>query len=93
MNLKRVAIPPGETVSDLLEYHNISRTAFGKKIGMNEYQVKNLLKGNMKITPELAEKLNETIGGDTQFWLNLEAIFRKDVADGYPIRTAARKFR
>lgn len=69
--------PPGETIRDILEEFRWTTFQFGQKINMSNEEVGKLLIGEMKITPELAEKLANVLGSTSRFWLALEENYRR----------------
>jgi HTH-type transcriptional regulator/antitoxin HigA len=74
-----VAIPPGETVKEIIEDRGISVSAFAKEMRMKESEIDKLLNGSIPITERIAERLQNTIGVDREFWINLEAGYRDDI--------------
>lgn len=73
------ASPPGETILDFLSENEISREKFAHSIGQGIAEVDSLLVGNLEITPEIAKKLEESLGGSSKFWLQREAQYRQDL--------------
>lgn len=80
MNL---AIPPGETINDMLEEQGMSLSEFAKKMQISEERAEYLLEGDEVITDEIARKLCEVLGADVSFWLNLEAQYREDLENDF----------
>ena len=77
-----VAIPPGETLRELIEDRNITQKEFAVRLDMSEKHFSHLLNGKVELTPEVALKLENIFGvaGSASFWLNLEAGYREDIA-------------
>lgn len=46
---------------------------------MSEENIKALISGDMRLTPEIAVKLEKALGVPAGFWNNLEAIYRKKI--------------
>jgi len=67
--------PPGETILESMKHHKLSREEFGNKIGMKGVLLDNLLTGKHPIDLTLAEKLEEVLGADAQFWINRQKIY------------------
>lgn len=75
-----IAIPPGETIREQLEYLGMSQTEFAVRMGMNKQQISDLLTGDLDLDPEIAEKLEIVLGPPAAFWSNLEANYRMKLA-------------
>ena len=75
-----IAVPPGETIKEQLEYRNMSEREFAKEMGMSAAYIADLLEGNMPLTGKMAEKLEEVLGIDASFWNRYEAYYRKILA-------------
>lgn len=74
---KRIPIPPGATIKELLEDREISQAEFACKMSMCESDVDKLLRGEMQLTSDVAERLESTLGVSARFWCNLEALYRE----------------
>lgn len=77
---KTIAVPPGETIIELMDDRKISRAETAKAIDMSISQFNRLLEGTIPVTPRIASKLEKFFGVMAYFWLNLEAIYRGDIA-------------
>jgi len=69
--------PPGETILESMKHHKLSREEFGNKIGMKGVLLNDLLTGKYQIDLMLAQKLEEVLGADAQFWITRELIYRE----------------
>lgn len=69
-----VAIPPGATIREQLVLRGITQEDFARDLGMSE--VSQLLEGNVKLTPDIALRLEHVLGIPANFWINLETIYR-----------------
>lgn len=78
--LKYIAIPPGETIKEQLDDKRLSLKDFADKMDMSEESIKALISGDMRLTPEIAVKLEKVLGVPAEFWNNLEAIYREKIA-------------
>ena len=74
-----IAIPPGATIKEQLEDRELSQKEFAARMGMSEKHISNLIRGNVKLTPEVAMRLEMVLGIPARFWNNLEAIYREDI--------------
>ena len=70
-----IAIPPGATIKEQLEDRELSQKEFAARMGMSEKHISNLIRGNVKLTPEVAMRLEMVLGIPARFWNNLEAIY------------------
>ncbi len=71
-----IAIPPGETVKELLEYKGMSQKELAARIGMTEKHVSRLLSGDVQLTVDMARRLEMALGPSVEFWCRLEALYR-----------------
>jgi HTH-type transcriptional regulator/antitoxin HigA len=69
--------PPGDTINDILEERRYSLLSFSQKMRLTSTEVDGLFDGSTKITPEIARRLSETIGGTIGFWLERERRYRQ----------------
>lgn len=74
-----IAIPPGETIKELLEDRGISQKEFAGRIGMSEKHVSKLINGEVQLTMDVAKRLETVLGPSVQFWCRLEAFYREDL--------------
>lgn len=75
-----IAVPPGETIREQLEYRNMSEKEFAKEMGMPSSNIADLLEGDIPLTGKIAAKLEEVLGIDAPFWNRYEAHYRKILA-------------
>ncbi len=71
--------PPGHTIQDVLIEKNISIAEFRQLAKLSTKSAKGLLGGVKPLTNEIAQKLEQVIGGSTTFWINREAQYRDDI--------------
>lgn len=69
--------PPGNTIKDALAERGWSTETFADRLGMSIDYAECLLRGEVRVTAELATDLSRTLGSSPQFWLNREAAYRK----------------
>lgn len=75
-----IAVPPGETIREMLEDRNISQNEFAVRMGMSTKHISRLINGKVELTPDTALKLEYVLGMPASFWLNFEALYRTDLA-------------
>lgn len=75
-----IAIPPGETIKEQLVERGMKQKEFATRMGMSEKHISKLINGDVQLTIEMARKLEMVLGVPTQFWCNLEALYREDIA-------------
>jgi len=74
------AVPPGETIADLLEEHEMTQTELAKRLGVTLKHVNQIVKGGASISAELALGLEKVFRVPASFWLNRESLYQADVA-------------
>ena len=79
MSKTYMAIPPGETIKELLEDRDISQEDFAKQMNIDFGYVKLLLEGSICISKELATKLEKVFDIRADFWLSLEKEYQNDI--------------
>ena len=74
-----LAIPPGETIKEMLEDRHMIQRELAFKTGLSESYISRLIKGKTTLFPEIAKVLSNVLGPSPTFWLNLEAGYRRDL--------------
>lgn len=74
-----IAIAPGETIKEQLVERGMRQKEFAVRMGMSEKHISKLINGEVQLTIEMARKLEMVLGAPTQFWCNLETIYREDL--------------
>ncbi|XVJ48773.1 ImmA/IrrE family metallo-endopeptidase [Pseudomonas sp. UBT] len=74
-------IPPGETISDILEERKITTSDFAQGIGVAYEIASKLLIGEFVINNELAVILSGVLGASPSFWLNREESYRAQLSE------------
>ena len=72
-----VAAPPGYTIQEQLDIQEMTQEDFSLFMGMSLAQTNQLLNGDIELTPEIAESLENVLGVPAYFWNNLEAYYRE----------------
>lgn len=67
-----IAIHPGETLSEVLEFNNISQKELAQRTGITEKHISNIVNGHASITPEMALKFERVFNNSASFWNNLQ---------------------
>ena len=75
-----IATPPGATIKEQLEDRNMTQKEFAKRMGMCEKHISNLVNGDVKLTPEVAIRLESVLGLPAAFWNKLEARYQEKSA-------------
>src|SRR5262245_24969871 len=74
------AVPPGDTIVDLLDEQDMTQTELARRLGVTLKHVNQVVKGGASISAELALGLEKVFGASADFWLNREALYQADVA-------------
>ena len=74
-----IAIPPGYTIEEQLNENGLTQKEFAKLMELSDNSVNALISGQMLLSIDIATKLEKVLGMPAQFWLNLEAIYRKKI--------------
>ncbi len=71
------AFPPGEFIQDELESRGWSHTDLANIMGRPARLIDEIIAGRRSVSPEIARELGDAFGTDVDFWLNLEASYRR----------------
>lgn len=74
-------VAPGETLGEWFEDNGLPHSV-AQQYGISERTLRGVLRGTMKITPPLAQKLCNLTHVGAPFWLALEHNFRVGLAAG-----------
>ena len=75
------AIAPGETISECLEESEITVNDLAGRSGLGVLHVEQLLTGDAHITPTIASKLEQVLGGSAEFWMAREINYRRKLIE------------
>lgn len=75
--LAPIAIHPGETLTEELEYLNISQSELAARTGLTKKHISNIINGKSSITPDSALKFEKAIGLNARGMLNLQAAYEE----------------
>src|ERR1017187_1288133 len=79
--MARVAIHPGEHLSEQLEELKMSASELARQIKVPTNRVTQILKGERAITGDTALRLGHFFGTSAEFWLNLQKTYELRVAE------------
>jgi len=71
------AIPPGETLREILEERGMTQADLAIHTGMAEEMISKIISGNAPITHETAHRLELALGVSASFWNNRELAYRE----------------
>jgi HTH-type transcriptional regulator / antitoxin HigA len=74
------AIPPGETLLEVIESKEITQTELACRTGKHIKTINEIIKGKAPITPDTALQLEKVLDIDAGFWNNLEKNYRETLA-------------
>ena len=73
MNKKLDLIPPGTILyEEFMEPLGINAYKLSKEIKIQQTAISQIIKGNRRITADMALRLSRYFGNSAQFWLNLQ---------------------
>ena len=75
-----IAIPPGETIKETLEYFGMTQTELAARMGRTIKTINEIIKGKTMITPETAIQLERVLGLSADYILRLEQFYRETLA-------------
>lgn len=75
----KIAIPPGYTVKEQLEYRKMSQKEFALRMNMSEKHISRLINGEVLLTTDMANRLEIVLGVAASFWNALEAAYRESI--------------
>ncbi|MBO4461048.1 MAG: helix-turn-helix domain-containing protein [Clostridiales bacterium] len=79
MSKTSIAIPPGETIKEQLEYRNMTQKEFAIRMDMSQKHISKLINGEVQLTHEMANRLEMVLGVPAKFWNNLESVYRESI--------------
>lgn len=72
-----IATPPGATIKEQLINRGMSQKEFADRMDFTEKHISDLIKGEVSLTLDVANRLEMVLGVPAKFWINLEAIYRE----------------
>ncbi len=73
-------IPPGEVLAEELEVRGMTQRELAARLNRPAQVINEIIRGKKAITPDTAIALGKVLGGDPQFWTNLEADYQLTLA-------------
>ena len=73
------AVHPGEILREELRERGISTDDFARRLGMSSRNLHNFLRGDLPLSKDLAQKLEEHLAIPAPMWLRLYEGFLRDV--------------
>jgi HTH-type transcriptional regulator/antitoxin HigA len=74
------AVPPGETVLEVLEAMGLSQIELAERTGRPKKTINEIIKGHAAITPETALQFERVLEVEAAFWTSLEHDYRAALA-------------
>lgn len=66
---------PGELIGDSLEEMGVSISEAARALGVTRQQLHNVIAGRSGVTPEMAFRLEQALGGVADTWLRMQVQF------------------
>lgn len=73
-------VPPGEILAEELGVLGMTQRELAARIVRPPQVVNEIIRGKKSITPDTAIALSKALGGDPQFWVNLESDYQMTLA-------------
>jgi HTH-type transcriptional regulator/antitoxin HigA len=74
-----IATPPGATIKEQLNDRAMSQKEFSSRMEMSEKHISRLINGEVRLTSDVAIRLEMVLGLPAHFWNNLESIYREKI--------------
>ncbi len=74
-------VHPGETIKELLEERNMTQEELAIRSGYSAKHVSEVLSGKKNISSKFANSLEYVFGIPTQFWINLQGNYDKEIIE------------
>lgn len=71
--------PPGDTIQAVLDDRKIGLEDLGSALGMGHTECVDLLRGNISITPNMAEGLEKLFNVSRTFWLSRQKNYESEL--------------
>ena len=73
------AVPPGDSLAEWMESHNLDAEAFAISAGMRAQDVAAIIDGTLPINATIAAKLKRVTGIPRATWYGLEYVYREQL--------------
>jgi HTH-type transcriptional regulator/antitoxin HigA len=74
-----IAVPPGATIKEQIQDRGMRQKEFASRMDMTEKHISQLINGEVRLTPDVAVRLEMVLGIPAKFWNNLEAIYQEKI--------------
>lgn len=74
-------IHPGETLQEVLEDRGMTQNELAIRTGMTEKHISTVIHGKKNISSSFAKKLEYALGIETEFWMNLQANYERELLE------------
>ncbi|MDP8208156.1 MAG: HigA family addiction module antitoxin [Candidatus Electryonea clarkiae] len=71
-----IAIPPGQTIREMLDDRGMSQKDFALKMGIPAQMINEIIQGKKAITVTTAAQLEAVLGLPQKYWLNREGNYK-----------------
>lgn len=75
-----LAIPPGETIAEILTEREITQKELAQRTGVAEAFLSDVIQGKKSISEDFAMGLEKALGVPKSFWLKLQANYDAEVS-------------
>lgn len=73
------AAPPGDTLADTLEEHEMTQTELARRLGVSLKHINQIVNAAASISVEMALGLEKVFGISAAFWLNRSSLYEADI--------------
>ena len=74
-------VHPGETIREIIEDKNMSQEELAIRTGYSAKHISEVLSGKKGISSKFANALEYALGISTEFWINLQGIYDKEIIE------------
>lgn len=75
-NERLIVIPPSATILEQLKDRNMTQKQLGSFLELSDEKMSLLMKGELELTQDVADQLEDALGIPSSLWLNLEGMYR-----------------
>jgi addiction module HigA family antidote len=85
-NKRDWAVAPGEVLAEALEERDMSQSELARRMGRPIKTINEIVNAKAALTPETAIQLDLVLGIPASLWVNLEATYRRHLAERQTLR-------
>lgn len=74
-------IHPGETLAEVIEDREMTQRELAVRTGMTEKHISTVIHGQKGISAAFARKLENALGIEASFWVNLQANYDRELLE------------